>query len=187
MSAITTPILPSTATQSTTVTNPNGFQSLSPSDFVQMMVTQLENQDPLNPTSSQDLLSQMSEIGQLQSSTQLQSTLTGLALQNQIGAASSLIGKQVQGTDANNNTLSGVVQSVTITQTPASQSSTGVATTNVNLNLDSGSTLPLANVTAIAPAPTLASAAGAATAQAAATGATLSTPTVAATTQPSGT
>jgi flagellar basal-body rod modification protein FlgD len=158
MSTSTSGVLPNTS--ATTVNNPNGFQSLTPSDFVQMMVTQLQNQDPLNPTSSQDLLTQMSEIGQLQSSTQLQSTLTGLTLQNQIGAASSLIGKVVTGTDVNNNSLSGTVNSVSITQTPAAQSSTGVATTNVTLNLtNTGSSsntgaMPLSNVTSIAPAAT---------------------------------
>jgi flagellar basal-body rod modification protein FlgD len=154
MSSLTSSLIPPVSTQNqaaTTVTNPNGFQSLSPADFVQMMVTQLQNQDPLNPTSSQDLLTQMSEIGQLQSSTQLQSTLTGLTLQNQIGAASSLIGKTVTGSDANSNALNGTVNSVTITQTPAAQSPTGVATSNVTLNLDNGGAMPLANVTGIAP------------------------------------
>src|ERR1700722_656791 len=130
MSTISSILPNSTATTpTTTVTNPNGFQSLTPADFIQMMVTQLQNQDPLNPTNSQDILAQMSQIGQLQSSTQLQTTLTGLALQNQIGAASSLIGKSVQGVDANNNQVAGTVTGVTVSQIPAAQSPTGVATT----------------------------------------------------------
>lgn len=159
MSTITSSLIPTAAVQTQQSTSANAFSSLTPQDFVQMMVTQLENQDPLNPTNSQDILSQMSEIGQLQSSTQLQTTLSGLALQNQIGAASSLIGKSIQGIDANNNQVSGTVTGVTISQIPASQSPTGVATTSVTLNLDSGSTLPLQNVTAIAPAATAAAAA----------------------------
>ena len=153
MSAITSSLIPTSAVQGTSGTGVNAFSSLSPQDFIKMMVTQLENQDPLNPTNSQDILSQMSEIGQLQSSTQLQTTLSGLALQNQIGAASSLIGKSIQGIDANNNQVAGTVTGVTISQIPAAQSPTGVATTSVTLSLDSGSTLPLANVTTIAPPP----------------------------------
>jgi flagellar basal-body rod modification protein FlgD len=176
-------VLPATtvagATQS--VTNPNGFQSLTPSDFIQMMVTQLENQDPLDPTNSQDILSQMSEIGSLQSSTQLQTTLTGLTLQNQIGSASSLIGKTVQGTDSNNNPLTGTVSSVSIT--PASTTASGSTAATVNLNLSSGSTMPLANVTSIAAAPvTMAQAAAAALSNATSTGATTGTPTTTSTT-----
>jgi flagellar basal-body rod modification protein FlgD len=114
-----------------------------------MMVTELQNQDPLQPASSQDLLAQMSQIGQLQSSDQLQTTLTGMTLQNQIGAASQLIGKPVMGTDASGTQQQGTVNSITITQTPAAQSATGIATTNVNLNLNTGATVPLGNVTAI--------------------------------------
>jgi flagellar basal-body rod modification protein FlgD len=177
-------ILPTSTVQSTTNNTGNGFQSLSPSDFVNMMVTQLENQDPMDPTNSQDVLSQISQIGQLESADQLQTTLTGMTLQNQIGAASSLIGKVVQGTDANNNQITGVVSSVTITPGAAGTSTSGQTTSTVTLNLSNGGTLPLANVTAIAPAPTATTAATtpattAATtpaAQAAATAASLISP-----------
>jgi flagellar basal-body rod modification protein FlgD len=190
MSALST-LLPTSAVQGTgtsstsnTATSANSFNSLTPSDFVNMMVTQLENQDPLDPTNSQDILQQMSSIGQLQSSDQLQTTLTGLTFQNQIGAATSLIGKTVQGIDANNNNVTGTVSSVTINQVPAAQSPTGVATQTVSLNLNSGGVLPLANVTAIAPvtAATAQQAAVSAGTQAAATQATLTNPNLFSTT-----
>jgi flagellar basal-body rod modification protein FlgD len=147
MSTLNT-VLPTSAVQSaaTSTSGANSFSSLSPSDFVQMMVTQLQNQDPLDPTSSQDILSQMSQIGQLQSADQLQSTLSGLALQNQIGAASSLIGKQVTGINASNARVSGNVTSVSIAQATTSG---GAAT--VTLGLDNGGQLPLSGVTAITP------------------------------------
>jgi hypothetical protein len=105
----------------------------------------------------------------------LQTTLTSMTLQNQISSASSLIGKSVQGNDVNNQQAAGTVTSISISQTPASQSATGVATTNVNLNLNTGDTMPLANVTSIsqqATAAPSAQTAQAATVQAAAQGAT---------------
>jgi flagellar basal-body rod modification protein FlgD len=119
--------------------SPTGMQALTPSDFINLMVTELQNQDPTQPESSDQLLSQMSQIGQLQSSDTLQTTLTGLAQQNQIGAASSLIGKAVSGLDASSNSTSGIVSSV------------NVASTGVTLSLDNGGTLPLSSVTSIAP------------------------------------
>jgi flagellar basal-body rod modification protein FlgD len=122
--------------------SPTGLQALTPSDFINLMVTELQNQDPTQPESSDQLLSQMSEIGQLQSSDTLQTTLTGLAQQNQIGAASSLIGKAVAGLDANSNSTSGIVSSV------------NVASSGVTLSLSNGGSMTLANVTSIAPAPT---------------------------------
>ena len=105
------------------------------------MLTQLQNQDPLEPAKNQELLAQMSQIGQLQTSTQLQETLKGLALQNQLGSAGNLIGKLVQGLDENNDNIVGLVDSVR------------VENDEVFLELDNGKTLSMSNVMAIANAP----------------------------------
>jgi flagellar basal-body rod modification protein FlgD len=118
----------------------NSF-SLKAQDFIKMMVTQLQNQDPLEPAKNDQLLAQMSQIGQLQSSTQLQDSLKGLVIQNQIGAAGNLIGKSVQGLDDQNADVHGVVNSVRVQQD------------SVYLELDTGKTLSLGRVTNIAAAP----------------------------------
>ena len=115
--------------------------ALNTDDFVKMMLTQLQNQDPLNPTSSNDLMSEMGQIGQLQSTQQLQSTLTGLATQTQIGAASTLIGKKITGLDLNSNPASGIVGSVQVTST------------GTNLQLQDGTLVSLSNVSTISAAP----------------------------------
>jgi len=115
---------------------------LKTDDFIKMMLTQLQNQDPLQPAKNQELLAQMSQIGQLQTSTQLQDTLKGLTLQNQLGSAGNLIGKLVQGIDSNNDSVVGLVDSVR------------VENNEVFLELDSGKTLQMSNVIAIANAPT---------------------------------
>ena len=114
---------------------------LKTDDFIKMMLTQLQNQDPLEPAKNQELLAQMSQIGQLQTSTQLQDTLKGLTLQNQLGSAGNLIGKLVQGLDANNDDVVGLVDSVR------------VENNQVFLELDSGKTLAMSNVIAIANPP----------------------------------
>src|SRR5579872_2168395 len=92
----------------------NASTSLTPNDFIKFMVTELQNQDPLSPTDPNQMLTQMSEIGQLQSSTTLQTDLTGMVQQNQVSAASSMIGKLVQGTDANANQQTGIVSAVQV-------------------------------------------------------------------------
>ena len=116
--------------------------NMTPQDFIQLMVTQLQNQDPTQPTSNQDLLSQMSDIGQLESSTSLQTTMQSVTLQTQVGSASALIGKTVTGVDASNNSSSGVVNSVS------------VAGGSVSLNLDTGDTMPLTGLSSITTTPT---------------------------------
>lgn len=131
-------------------TGQNSNMQLTATDFIKMMVTQLQNQDPTQPASSDQLLAQMSQIGQLQASTALQTSLSGLVMQNQIGAAGNLIGKSVQGMDAQNNTVSGVVNSVRVQQN------------QVFLELDNSHELPLGNVTNIAPPPAASAVAGSA-------------------------
>jgi flagellar basal-body rod modification protein FlgD len=113
--------------------------ALKTEDFIKMMITQLQNQDPLEPAKNQELLAQMSQIGQLQSSTSLQESLQGMVLQNQIGSASSLIGKTVQGLDSADDPVTGLVNSVK------------VGSDGVSLELDNGKTLLLSRVTQIAP------------------------------------
>ena len=112
---------------------------LKTEDFIKMMITQLQNQDPLEPAKNQELLAQMSQIGQLQSATSLQDSLKGLVTQNQIGAAAGLIGKTVQGLDENDDPVTGTVTSVS------------VGKDSVDLELDDGTKLALGKVTSIAP------------------------------------
>jgi flagellar basal-body rod modification protein FlgD len=113
---------------------------LKAEDFIKMMITQLQNQDPMEPAKNDQLLAQMSQIGQLQSATSLQESLKGLVTQNQIGAAAGLIGKSVQGLDDNDDPVTGTVTSVRVEKD------------SVSLELDNGTTLPLSRVTTISPA-----------------------------------
>src|SRR5438874_3566463 len=138
MGMTTKPITTAPGNQLPASAQKNTF-SLKAQDFIKMMVTQLQNQDPLEPTKNQDLLAQMSQIGQLQSTTTMQDALQGMMLQNQIGSAANLIGKTVEGLDDANNTVSGLVNSVK------------VQSDGVSLELDNGKSLALKRVTSIAP------------------------------------
>lgn len=136
-----------------TIANPKG--ELKAEDFIKMMITQLQNQDPMEPAKNAELLAQMSQIGQLQSNTAMQESLKGLVLQNQIGAAGNLIGKQVLGLNDRGEPVSGVVNSIRVEKDV------------VKLELDNGKSLELGRVTQISEAPGGAVAAGTANAIAA--------------------
>jgi len=114
---------------------------LKTEDFIKMMITQLQNQDPLEPAKNQELLAQMSQIGQLQSQTLLQESLQGLVLQQNLGAAGNLIGKVVEGLDDAGEQARGLVTSVRVQDK------------QVLLELDNGKRLSLGKVTGIATAP----------------------------------
>jgi flagellar basal-body rod modification protein FlgD len=99
----------STSTTGTSSTSTNGFGSLTTGDFMQMLIAELEDQDPTQPMSSQDLLSQLATMSQLQSTTQLDQALTNNTTNQQLSQAAALIGDTISGTDVNNNAANGVV------------------------------------------------------------------------------
>jgi flagellar basal-body rod modification protein FlgD len=132
-------VSPITPPSSTPVNKTGTGYNLKPEDFINMMITQLQNQDPLEPAKNEELLAQMSQIGQLQSSTDLQTSLKSMVLQNQIGSSATLIGKMVQGLGTDNSPINGVVNSVKVQDD------------GVSLELDNGYSLPLDRVTQIAP------------------------------------
>jgi flagellar basal-body rod modification protein FlgD len=129
----------SSSTPGTQMKNKN--LELKTEDFIKMMITQLQNQDPLEPAKNQELLAQMSQIGQLQSQTMLTDSLQGMVLQQNLGAAGNLIGKMVEGIDDRGSPISGLVSSIRVEQG------------QVHLELDNGKRLSLAKVTGIASAP----------------------------------
>src|SRR4028118_1760838 len=90
--------------------------ALKTEDFIKMMITQLQQQDPMEPAKNEQLVAQMSQIGQLQSSTQLQESLKGMMLQNQIGSSAQLIGKTVTGLDTADDPIEGMVNSVRVVE-----------------------------------------------------------------------
>ena len=128
-----TPTTPPTTTTSGT------NNQLSSGDFLNLMIKQLQQQDPLNPTDSNQLLTQMSQISTLQSNQTMVDSLSGLTLQQSIGAGSNLIGKSIVGIDDNGTQQQGTVTSIK------------VVNKLVRLQLDNNTDLPMANVTQIAP------------------------------------
>ena len=124
----TTPVSTTQATAKNTMTG---------SDFIKVMLAQLQQQDPLNPQDSGQLLTQMSDIASLQTNQTLSSTLTGMNLQQSIGSGANMIGKSVQGVDGTGAAVTGTVTSVS------------VQGQSVSLQLDSNTTLPINNVTSI--------------------------------------
>ncbi len=103
----------SSASSSTSTTS-DAMSSVGVNDFLKLLLTELQNQDPLNPTDTNDILNQVSQIKAIQSNQQLTDTLTSMQLQQGLAAASSLLQKNVKGLTDSGETITGVVGSVTI-------------------------------------------------------------------------
>jgi len=87
----------STAEKATT----RGFNDLSSEDFFQLLIAELQSQDPMNPTDNQQLLQQLSTMRQMEDSAALNKTLELLAGEQRFGAVAALIGHYVSGTVTN--------------------------------------------------------------------------------------
>jgi flagellar basal-body rod modification protein FlgD len=71
---------------------------LTMNDFLTLMTAQLQNQDPLNPTDSNQFLSQLSELSTVEGISQLNTSMTSLSnsmISSQALTAASLVGKGV--------------------------------------------------------------------------------------------
>ncbi|NQU77060.1 MAG: hypothetical protein HQ546_12180 [Planctomycetes bacterium] len=88
---------------------------LSTDDFLNLLITELTNQDPFEPVKNQDLLNQISSIREMEMSTQLNETLQSLVLQGNLAAAAGLIGKAVAGMTGSLEMVSGIVAGVRVT------------------------------------------------------------------------
>ncbi len=88
------------------------ISNISAEDFLKIMVKEMQQQDPFEPMSSQELIAQVGQIRDIQSSLDLSSAIKDLSLSQKIGSASSLLGKKVTGLDSNGNKVSGTVKSV---------------------------------------------------------------------------
>jgi flagellar basal-body rod modification protein FlgD len=95
-----------TGTASTDTVSSSAQQQLTQNDFLQLLVAQMQNQDPMNPQSDTDMAAQMAQFTSLTQATNMSSSLAMLQ-------ANSLIGSTVTiQTDSKGDTISGVVQSV---------------------------------------------------------------------------
>jgi flagellar basal-body rod modification protein FlgD len=143
----------STSSTSTSTSNSTSSSSLQ-STFLQLLVTQLQNQDPTNPMDSSQMTSQLAEINTVSGISQLNTTLSSLASQltaQQQTQSANLIGTTVltQGSSVTVNngamtpfglTLSGAATNVQVTVT----NSSGQVVNTINLGNEPAGTTPLA-------------------------------------------
>jgi flagellar basal-body rod modification protein FlgD len=101
-----------TSTASTVESSQSGFASLDADDFMKLLLTQLQNQDPSEPTSNEELLNQLSSMQSLASSIELGDTLKEIVSNQQLTDGASFLGSFVTGDNDQNVAVEGVVDRV---------------------------------------------------------------------------
>lgn len=94
----------------------DAFSALSSGEFLEIIFTELTNQDPLEPNDTQSMLNQLSTLRSIESDTQMVDSLSQLVTQSEFAAASSLIGSLVSGITLDNRRVADLVVSVSMTQ-----------------------------------------------------------------------
>ena len=82
--------------------------------FLDLMIKELQNQDPLNPMDNAQMLEQISQIRSIDSTTKLTTTLEAVLLGQNLSSASALIDKQIEALTDDGQTITGRVGSVAI-------------------------------------------------------------------------
>ncbi|MEM8864211.1 MAG: flagellar hook capping FlgD N-terminal domain-containing protein [Planctomycetota bacterium] len=92
----------------------NTLNDLDLDAFLDLMIAELQNQDPLNPLENDELVAQISQIREVGATDKLTSTLEAVLLGQNVSSATNLIGADVVALTDEGERVSGNVRKVTI-------------------------------------------------------------------------
>ncbi|WP_051330707.1 flagellar hook assembly protein FlgD [Aneurinibacillus terranovensis] len=98
----TTSVNNNTTTQATVganSTNTLDRTMLGEDDFLKILITQMQNQDPTQPMDDKETIAQMAQFTAVEQMTKLNESFTNFAAAQSVGTLSGLIGKNISWTD----------------------------------------------------------------------------------------
>ena len=98
----------------TSVTNNSPSAVLGKDDFLKLLVTQLQNQDPTNPTDSSTWMAQLAQYSSLEQMTNVAQSVGQLVTSSSLTQGVELIGKQLTWTRGDGSTGIGVCDGMTL-------------------------------------------------------------------------
>ena len=101
-------------TGSNQVTNPGA--TMGSDEFLQLLMAQMQNQDPMDPMNDDTSIQEMAQFSTVQEITNLDTEVSSQAYNDEISQAVSLIGHTVGYTNSDGSTGSGVATSVSVDQ-----------------------------------------------------------------------
>jgi flagellar basal-body rod modification protein FlgD len=110
--------LSATSSINSSSTSPSTASSINDLDldsFLKLLITELQNQDPLDPMENSEMLQQISQMRSISASDKLTGTLDAVLLGQNVTTASNLIGKEVSALTDDGSDVVGVVDRVTVT------------------------------------------------------------------------
>src|SRR3954447_13610900 len=102
------------STSNSQPTAADAINDLDLSSFLKLMITELQQQDPLNPLDNKDMLNQIAQIRSIGASDKLTSTLDSVLLGQNIASATNLIGADISALSDDGQSIQGVVNRISI-------------------------------------------------------------------------
>ena len=92
----------------------NDGKEMGKQDFLNLLMTQMANQDPLDPMDNSEMVQQIGQIREIGATDELTRTLSTLSSSQELVTASSLIGKSVEGLAEDSSAVDGIVDRITV-------------------------------------------------------------------------
>ena len=112
MSAVSA--LNSNASSAASSRGTSGINDVNVDDFLKLMITEMQNQDPLNPMENSEMMQQLSQMRSIGATDKLTSTLDAVLLGQNLTTASSLIGQNIRALTDDGSNIGGRVDRVTV-------------------------------------------------------------------------
>lgn len=109
---MSTTAITTTPTPTAAPTNPLG--TLGKDDFLRLLVTQLQHQDPMNPMDDKDFMGQMAQFSALEQTTNTATAVQQLEASSQVSQSIALIGHELTYLKADGTSGTGLAASVSL-------------------------------------------------------------------------
>ncbi|HEY8491779.1 MAG TPA: flagellar hook capping FlgD N-terminal domain-containing protein [Dehalococcoidia bacterium] len=93
---------------------PQGHNELGQDDFLQLIIAQMRNQNPLEPMKDTDFIAQMAQFDTLTQMRKVNEALVALQRLSELTQASSLLGRTVTAVDQEGREITGTVSHVKV-------------------------------------------------------------------------
>jgi flagellar basal-body rod modification protein FlgD len=111
---VTGKTLPPIGSSTSSTSSTQGGFNASSDMFMKLLVANMQNQDPMQPTDSSSYMQQLSQMTTVEKLTSIDSTSTSSAKDQARATAVQMLGKQVTYTDGDGNPQSGVVSRIEV-------------------------------------------------------------------------
>ncbi|MFV1965147.1 MAG: flagellar hook assembly protein FlgD [Pirellulaceae bacterium] len=95
----------------------NNLREVDMDQFLQLLIAEMQNQDPLSPMDNSEILQQISQIREIGATNQLSNTLEAVLTGQNMATAAGLIGKRIQALSDTAEEVDGVVDRVSFENT----------------------------------------------------------------------